>query len=140
MIRKKGVEEEEMNLESEVYKSIETYSPPNLKKYISTEVEQLLSSKVTVFNQSEYMTLIYQSQFVGRSYKLWQLDMGLTLPLYFYSFKSWAIGYTVFLHLLRFYYLFLQFDPSLLTINILVILYPDLIIQNKSLFDTYDLF
>ena len=45
-----------MNLESEVYKSIETYSPPNLKKYISTEVEQLLSSKVALFDRSECMT------------------------------------------------------------------------------------
>ena len=79
-----------MNLESEVYKSIETYSPPNLKRYISTEVEQLLSSKVTVFNRSECMPLINQSQFV-------QCIKGLTLPLYFYFYslilRVWAIQY-----------------------------------------------
>ena len=69
-----------MNLESEVYKSIETYSPPNLKKYISTEVEQLLSSKVSVFNRSECMTLINQSQFVGRSYK--QLEISYIMILH----------------------------------------------------------
>lgn len=50
--RKKDVEEEEMNTEVNIYKSIDTYSPPDLTKYISSEVENLLSTKI-LYNDNE---------------------------------------------------------------------------------------
>ena len=47
--RKKREEkdDESLDIKTNVYKDVETYSPPNLSKYISVEVEKLLMSKVS---------------------------------------------------------------------------------------------
>ncbi len=45
--RREENDDESLDIKTNVYKDIETYSPPNLSKYISVEVEKLLMSKVS---------------------------------------------------------------------------------------------
>jgi len=54
--RREESNDENLDIEMNVYKDISTYSPPNLSKYISVEVEKLLISKV-LYNDNEIIGL-----------------------------------------------------------------------------------
>ena len=52
--RREESNDENLDIEMNVYKDISTYSPPNLSKYISVEVEKLLISKVSKSYSSKW--------------------------------------------------------------------------------------